>query len=260
MHVLMVIDVGNTHVTVGVFSDRDLTATWRLTADSRRTDDEYLLLLAALLERRGVAPGDIDAVAICSVVPPLTEIVCRALTGLVGCEPMVVGHDTQLGLTNLYDRPQDVGADRLVDAVSAVQLYGGPAIVVDFGTATVFDAISAQREYLGGAISPGIHLAADALYQATSLLRRVDLDPPERAIGGNTTRAIQSGLLYGYVGLVEGMIHRFRAELSPQAPEGVKVIATGGLAAVIADHTDEFTHVDENLTLTGLRLVYERNR
>jgi type III pantothenate kinase len=207
----------------------------------------------------GIDPEEVDAISMCSVVPPITDAIRRALVALFGQEPLQVGKGTRTGISIQYDRPQDVGTDRIADAVAAFNLYGGPAVVVDLGTATVFDAISNKGEYLGGALSPGVNLAADALYQATSLLRRVDLEAPANVIGRDTTSALQSGLLYGNVGLVEGMVARFTAELSPDDPASVQVIATGGLAPTIAAQTDAFTIVNEDLTLIGLRIIYELN-
>ncbi len=217
------------------------------------------MLFEGLLRSRDLNSSDISAVSMCSVVPPLTDTVRRALERLSGAKPIVVGSGTKTGIKIMYDRPQDVGADRIVDAVAAFHVYGAPAVVVDLGTATVFDAISADGEYLGGALSPGISLAADALYNATSMLRRVELEPPGAAIGKNTVAALQSGLLYGYVGLVEGMVKRFIDELTTPGDPAPSVIATGGLAPVIASETNVFTAVDEDLTLTGLRLVHELN-
>jgi len=256
---LLAVDVGNSNITLGAFDGDNLAATWRVSTESRRTDDEHFLLFDGLLNSSGISKADIEAVAMCSVVPPVTAMVKRALTRLSDADVMVVGPGTKTGLKIGYDRPQDVGTDRIVDAVAAFQLYGAPSVVVDFGTATVFDGITAKAEYLGGALAPGVSVAADALYHAASQLRRVELVAPERAIGRNNVEALQSGLVLGYVGLVEGMIRRFVAELADPDPNDVNVIATGGLARVIADQTELFTVVDEDLTLSGLRLIYELN-
>ena len=259
MTYLLAVDVGNSNITLGAFDGDNLASTWRVSTESNRTDDEHYLLFVGLLNSSGISKGDIDAVAMCSVVPPVTAMVRGALGRLSDADVMVVGPGTKTGLKIGYDRPQDVGTDRIVDAVAAFNVYGAPSVVVDFGTATVFDGITANAEYLGGALAPGVTVAADALYHAASQLRRVELEAPERAIGRNNVEALQSGLVFGYVGLVEGMIRRFVAELADPDPEDVNVIATGGLARVIADQTDLFTTVDEDLTLTGLRLLYERN-
>ena len=257
---LLAVDVGNTNITLGVFEDDHLRATWRLSTDPGRTEDEYALQVAGLLNARDVRPHALDAICMCSVVPPLTGTVRDALCELTGITPLIVGPGVKTGIRVSYDRTQDVGTDRVVDAVAALQLYGGPAIVVDIGTATVFDAITAAGEYIGGAIAPGMRLASDALYRGTSQLRRVELVAPDRAIGRSTIASMQSGLVIGYLELVEGMIGRFKSELNPDDPEKCVVIATGGLAGVLTPHTDAFDHVDPDLTLKGLRIVNEQNR
>ena len=260
MITLLAVDVGNTNVTVGVFKGDRLAARWAYATDGKKTEDEHALLLTGLLVARGVPSGEIDAAVMCSVVPPATGVIKAALTQLVGREPLVVGPGVKTGIRINYDRPQDVGADRVVDAVAAYRLYGGPDVIVDFGTATVFDAVTADGEYIGGAIFPGINIAAEALYQATAQLRRVEIAAPPSAIGRTTYTALQSGLLYGHVSLVEGMVKRFRQELSPENPGQCVVVATGGLSALIKDHTDAFTHVNPDLTLIGLRFVHEMYR
>jgi type III pantothenate kinase len=266
---LLTIDIGNTAVTVGVFRDgvgsdgesngsnpaNRLLTTLRIATDSRRLADEYGILLKNLLEFRGIAIQDINAACICSVVPPLTglfEDLCRRFFGVT---PLQVTSQIDLGMPVRYDNPRDVGADRVVDAVAAVELYGAPVIVVDLGTATVFDAVSRDREYLGGAIAPGINLSADALYDNTSLLRRVELVAPPEAVGRNTTAALQSGLVLGYAGLVTTMVGRFKAEIGADA----KVVGTGGLVTVIADHTPVFDDINQELTLVGLDITYRMN-
>ena len=256
---LLVLDTGNTNITVGVFENEDLVATGRISTDPRRTDDELALLIGGLLDARGVARSEIDAVAMCSVVPTLTATVSDAISGLTGVTPLVVGPGVKTGIRVSYDRTQDVGTDRIVDAVAALHMYGGPVIVVDIGTAIVFDAITADAEYIGGAIAPGISLAADALYRGASQLRRVELTAPETAIGRSTVTAMQSGLVFGYVELVEGMVRRFRRELNPDAPDECKVVSTGGLAGVLAPLTSVFDYDSPDLTLHGLRLVHEMN-
>jgi type III pantothenate kinase len=266
---LLTIDIGNTAVTIGVFRDdagnavepngagpaARLLTTLRVATDSRRLADEYGILLKNLLEFRGIATRDISAACICSVVPPLTgmfEEVCRSFFGVT---PLLVTSELDLGMPIRYDNPRDVGADRIVDAVAAVELYGAPVVVVDLGTATVFDAVSRDREYLGGAIAPGINLSADALYYNTSQLRRVELVAPEQAVGRNTTTALQSGIVLGYAGLVTSMVERFKAEIGADA----KVVGTGGLVTVIAEHTPIFDDINQELTLVGLDLIFRRN-
>ena len=252
---LLVLDIGNTNVTLGVFDGSALKSTWRLATDARRMPDEYGFFMANIMSYRGVQPSDITGACICSVVPPLIptfEEVCR---NYFAVQPLTVSAGVKTGISIQYDSPRDVGTDRVADAVAALKLYGGPVIVVDFGTATVFDAVSADGKYLGGALAPGINLSADALYQSTSQLRRVELVPPATAIGKNTVAAMQSGLIFGYIGLVEGMVARFKNELGPEA----KVIATGGLAELMARETTVFDAVNPDLTLLGLRMIYDLN-
>ena len=253
---LLTIDIGNTTITLGVFDGSRLATTLRVATDARRLADEYGLLLVNLLRQKGVEPSQIDAACLCSVVPPLTvvlEEVCHACFGL---KPLTVSVGTRTGLPILYDSPRDVGTDRIVDAVAAIELYGPPLIIVDIGTATVFDAINRDGEYLGGAISPGIRLAAEALFLNTSQLRRVELVAPKTAVGQNTTAALQSGLVLGYAGLVTSMVARFKEELGQDA----KVIGTGGLVDVIAKEADVFDAINLDLTLIGLRLIHQMNQ
>ena len=252
---LLAIDVGNTNVTMGVFREEELVATWRLATDTRRLPDEYALLIRSLLPLKGVDPQDIGSIAICSVVPPLTQVFEELSNTYFGFRPLVVGTGTRTGVRILYENPRYVGADRVVDAAAAFSIYGGPVIVVDFGTATVFDAISQDGDYLGGAIASGINLTAEALYERTSQLRRVELVPPKTAIGRNTAASIQSGILFGHVGMVEAMVHRFKAEIG----EDTSVVATGGMAPLIQKETSIFDAVNLDLTLVGLRLIYELN-
>ncbi|MBI4220563.1 MAG: type III pantothenate kinase [Chloroflexi bacterium] len=259
METLLAVDIGNTQVTIGAFQRDEIRARWRVSTDASRTEDEHALIFAGLLRSKGIEPASVGAISLCSVVPPATDIVVNALRDLFGHDPLVIGRGTKTGIRINYDRPQDVGADRIVDAVAAFNLYQGSSIIVDFGTATVFDAVSGEGEYLGGAIAPGILLAAEALYQRTSQLRRVELRPPEKAIGRNTTAAMQSGLLYGYVALVEGMVSRFQHELGVPGKNGCNVVATGGLSGLIAKETDVFTAVNPDLTLVGLKLLYDLN-
>ena len=253
---LLAIDIGNTNINLGVFDGQKLICTVRLSADARRLADEYGESTTNILALKGVTPQSIDGASICSVVPPLTstfEEVCKEYFNVV---PLTVNTGVKTGVRILYDNPRDVGADRVVDAVAAYHLYGGPTIVVDFGTGTVFDAISREGDYLGGAIAPGIEVAAEALHQATAQLRRVDIVAPKFAIGRNTADSLQSGLFLGFVSLVEGMVHRFKKELGQDA----KVVATGGLARLMAGETQIFDAANPDLTLIGLRMVYEMNQ
>jgi type III pantothenate kinase len=254
---LLAIDIGNTNITLGLYRDSELLQAWRLATRHDRMPDEYGLQMLGLLAHVGWKGTDLQAVALASVVPPLTSNFQQACRSYLDIEPFVVDAGVKTGLKIRYEDPKHaLGADRVVDAVAVLHFHGGPACVVDFGTATTFDAISAEGEYLGGAIAPGMGIAADALFQRTSKLPRVDISRPPSVIGQNTVRAIQSGLLYGYVGLVEGMVERFRAELG----QGMKVIGTGGLAPIIAEETKAIEILAPWLTLDGLRLVWEMNR
>ena len=252
---LLALDIGNTNITLGAFSDDELRATGRIATDTSRMSDEYGLLLNQLLPLRGVTPGEVKSVVMCSVVPPLTPTFVELSKTFFGVTPLVVGAGTKTGIKILYDNPRDVGADRITDAAAALKTYGGPVIIVDIGTATVFDAVTKNGEYVGGAIAPGMAIAADALFHSTSQLRRVELTRPNTAIGKNTVHAMQSGLVLGYSDLINGMVARFDQELGG----GSKVIATGGLASVIAEEVSIFDAVDPYLTLTGLRLIHELN-
>lgn len=248
---LLAIDIGNTNITLGVFDGDALSATWRLSTERSKTSDEYSATLMQMLQLRDMAAQQIDAVALCSVVPPLTPTFVELCKTHFGVEPLVVGAGTKTGVRILYDNPRDVGADRIVDAAAALKLYGGPVIVVDIGTATVFDAVTANGDYLGGAIAPGMVIASDALFSSTSQLRRVELVAPATAIGRNTIHAIQSGVVLGYADLVRGMVARFDAELGG----GAKVVATGGLAHILEAEAGVFDEINPDLTLMGLMLI-----
>jgi type III pantothenate kinase len=259
---LLALDIGNTNITFGVFDDGAAgasqytpTATWRIAAQPGRMSDEYGLLINHMLPLKGVSPADLTAVVMCSVVPPLTPTFVDLCKTYFRVEPVVVGAGTKTGVKVLYDNPRDVGADRIADAAGALTLYGGPVIIVDFGTGTVFDAVTKQAEYLGGAIAPGIVVAADALFHSSSQLRRVELERPANVIGKNTVQAVQSGLVFGYAEMVKGMVSRFDTELGG----GSKVVATGGLADLIAKEADIFDAINPDLTLSGLRIIYDLN-
>jgi type III pantothenate kinase len=252
---LLALDVGNTSIHIGLFDNETLSATWRIGVEQEKLPDEYGVLLTTLLSTEGLTPRDVHACIIGCDVPPLIptfEAVCRKFFKL---EPMVVGQGLRTGIRILYDNPKQLGADRIIDAVAATKLYGVPVIVVDFGTATVFDAVNANGDYLGGAIAPGIGIASEALFSRAAMLYRVQLEFPPTAIGKNTIHAMQSGILYGYVGLVEGLVARFKAEVGQDA----KVVATGGLAREVAAETKCIDVIDPELTLTGLRLIYDMN-
>jgi type III pantothenate kinase len=253
---LLAIDVGNTNITLGLYDGDTPGPRWRLATDHDRMPDEYGITLINLFQHAGVGATDVHAIAMASVVPPLTGTFEQACEKYLRQTPLVVDAGVKTGVRVRYDDPKQVGADRVVDAAAVHKLYGGPACSVDFGTATTFDAISEEGDYVGGAIAPGISIAADALFQRTAKLPRVDLHRPPSAIGRNTVHSIQSGLLFGYVGLVEGMVARFRAELGPK----MKVIGTGGLAEIIAQETKVIDILAPWLTLDGLKIVWELNQ
>jgi type III pantothenate kinase len=253
---LLCVDIGNTNIVLGLYQGQELVTHWRVSTDQAKMPDEYGLMLLALVERSGFTLKDIEGIALASVVPPVTDTYCEMLRAYMNLEPLIVGSGVKTGVAIRIDNPREVGADRIVNAAAAFRLYGGPACIVDFGTATTFDALSINGEYLGGAIAPGVRLAADALFRGTAKLPRVDLQRPAHAIGTNTVDSMRSGILFGYVGLVEGMAARFRLELGP----AMRVIGTGGLASVIAQETHVLEIVDPWLTLKGLRMIYELNR
>ncbi len=253
---LLAVDVGNTNITLGVHDGQRWVHHWRIATVAERMPDEYGLQLRGLLEWAGVDPAALEGVSLASVVPPLTGKLVRALEQYVGHTPFVVRAGVRTGIRIRYEEPKAVGADRIADAVAVKQQYGGPACVVDFGTAITFDAITAEGDYLGGAITPGLEVAADALFRRTAKLPKVDVVQPPEVIGRNTVQAIQAGLFYGYVALVEGMVARFRAVLGP----AMKVIATGGYAARFARATDVIDIVNPWLTLDGLRWLWLLNR
>ena len=253
---LLAIDIGNTNVTIGVFAGDRLHATWRIATVHDRMPDEYGILLVQLIEHRSMRPGDISGVAIASVVPTLTSVFRQVSRDYLDLDPLIVDAGVRTGVRIRYENPKEVGADRVVDCAAVQAKYGGPACVVDFGTATTFDAISLEGDYLGGAIAPGIGIAAEALFARASKLYRVEIAPPPRAIGTNTGLAMQSGIFFGYVALVEGLVARFRRELG----DDMKVIATGGLADAVARETSVIQYVDPWLTLEGLRIIYLLNR
>ena len=252
---LLTVDIGNTNITLGIYETDTIGPRWRLATVHERMPDEYGLQVLGLLSHADLGPGDLTGICIASVVPPLTGIFVEASQKYLGFEPLVLDAGVKTGVRIRYEDPRAVGADRIADAAAVQHLYGGPACVVDFGTATTFDGISAEGDYLGGAIAPGINIGAEALFLRTAKLPRVDLQRPPAAIGRNTVHSMQSGLLFGYVSLVEGMVQRFRQELGPE----MKVIATGGLARLIARETSVLEIIAPWLTLDGLRIIWELN-
>jgi type III pantothenate kinase len=251
---LLAIDAGNTNITLGLFREQELIAQWRLLTERDRSSDEYEGDVRSVFERAVIDRTNVAGVAIASVVPQL-ESALRQIAASFSAAPLFVDHTTDTGLKLLYTPPSDLGADRIVDAVAAMNNYGAPCIVVDFGTATTFNAISKDREFLGGAISPGLFTCADALFERAAKLPRVDAVRPRAAIGASTVEAIQSGLYYGYAGLVNGVIEQMITEMNVKP----RVIATGGLAPLIAKASRYIDVIDETLTLDGLRIVYDKH-
>jgi type III pantothenate kinase len=252
---LLTIDVGNTNTVLGVFDGHALLSHWRLTTRREQTADEYGVLVRNLFSASSLDPARIDSVALASVVPPLTPVLVALARQYLGRDPLVVGPGVKTGMPILYEPPGDVGADRIVNGVAAFAAYGGPVVVVDFGTATTFDVITRRGEYAGGVICPGIGISADALFQRAARLPRVDVGHPGRVVGRTTVGSIQSGLYFGYAAMCEGLIGRIRAELG----EPARAVATGGLAETLAGEIPSIDAVDPVLTLTGLRLIWERN-
>lgn len=256
-YMLLSFDIGNTSIHLGLFDGDKVVATWRLGVETEKFPDEYGVLFTNLLMLKGFKLEDVTDVIIACDVPPLVPTVTQVARDFFKVEPLLVGHGLRTGVRILYENPRGLGSDRIVDAVAAIHLYGPPVIVVDFGTGTVFDAINADGDYLGGAIAPGIGIASEALFRRGAMLSRVTLETPPTAIGRNTVNALQSGVLFGFAGLVDGLVNRFKDELG--SPD-VQVVATGGWAAQIAPLTKTIDIVNSDLTLTGLRLIYEMNR
>lgn len=253
---LLAVDIGNTGTTLGVFEGEELRTTWHMATVIHRMVDEYAALLLNLLHHQRLEISDIKEVALCSVVPPLTATFEELFQRYFHISPLVVGAGVKTGVRIRMDNPREVGADRIVNAAAAHHLYGGSIIIVDLGTATTFDTVSKEGDYLGGAIAPGINTAAEALFTRAAMLPRVELVHPQHAIGTNTIAAMQSGIVFGYVGLVEGIVARIQQELGGEA----KVVATGGYAELVAKETTVIDEVNPDLTLVGLRLIYLMNK
>ena len=253
---LFVIDAGNTNIVLGVYRGDDLVENWRIGTNKGRTADEYGILIRELLKVSGLDHKEIRDIILSSVVPPLDSIIIEMSEKYFNVKPQVVGPGLKCGIPILYDNPKEVGADRIVNAVAAIKRYKGPVIVVDFGTATTFDFITAKGEYGGGVIAPGIGISIEALFEKASKLPKVELVKPKKIIGKNTAASIQSGIIYGYVGLVDGIVTKMKEEAGVEA----KVVATGGLAPLIAAESCCIDEVVEKLTLEGLKEIFELNK
>lgn len=254
---LLVIDVGNTNTVVGLYDGTNLVQHWRLETNRGKTEDEYGILLRQLLDVAGLKPDVVNAAIMSSVVPPLGETFVAVMKRYFDVRLTSVGPGTRTGMPIRYENPREVGADRIVNAVAAFDRCHTAAVVVDFGTATTFDAIGGDGSYLGGAIAPGVKISTEALFLAASKLPRVELTPPRSVIGRNTTESMQAGFIFGYVGLVDGIVERMKSELSKES--NIRVIATGGLATLIAKESRTIDDVEPLLTLEGLRILYSRN-
>ncbi|MFQ5697302.1 MAG: type III pantothenate kinase [Myxococcota bacterium] len=252
---LLVIDIGNTNIALGLYRGDQLAEHWRIGTRVHSTSDECAAMLDSLLRLAPHDPEPVSAAIISSVVPPLLPIYQRTCTKLFGCDPIVVGPGLRTGMAIQVDNPREVGADRIVNSVAAYELLGGPAISIDFGTATSFDCISASGAFLGGAIFPGLTVSLEALVERASKLSSVEIERPPAAVGRNTVHSLQSGILFGYAGMVDAIVERLRSEIGAEA----RVVATGGLAHVIATETQTIRRVEPFLTLRGLRLIWERN-
>jgi type III pantothenate kinase len=253
---LLAIDIGNTNVVLGVFDKEKLVENWRVGTNTQITPDEYAMIFKDLFGFAGLEFHQIKGVIISTVVPPLLPVMVEMSRKYFKIEPLVVTHETKTGITIKYDNPKEVGADRIVNAAAAYKRYGGPLIIVDFGTATTFCAVSKNGEYLGGAICPGVKISAEALFQRASKLPRVELVKPTKVIGSDTVSAMQAGIIFGYAGLVDGIVERMKRELAADA----RVVATGGLAELVSQETKTIQEVKPHLTLEGLCLLFELNR
>ncbi|ASS73813.1 pantothenate kinase [Tumebacillus algifaecis] len=253
---ILVLDVGNTNITLGVYKGKELLYHWRIATIRERTEDELGILVKSLLADKGISVGEINGIAISSVVPPLMFALERMSVNYFGHKPIVIGPGVKTGLNIKYENPREVGADRIVNAVAAIEKYGYPLIIVDFGTATTFCVINEQGDYMGGVVAPGINISTEALFRHAAKLPRIEITRPQSVVGRNTVTSMQSGVLYGFTGQVDGIVSRIKKEFNLP----FKVIATGGLARMITAESFEIEIQDDNLTLDGLRLIWDRNQ
>lgn len=254
---LLTIDVGNTNVTLGVFKGKQVYATFRITTQMARTSDEYGVLIAEMLSKRGIQPSDVEAVIISSVVPKIMYSLTSGIVKYIGVTPIVVEAGTKTGIKIQRANPREVGTDRIVDAVGAYVMYGGPCIVIDFGTATTYDLITEDGTFAAGVTSPGIGICANALWKDTAKLPEIEIKKPDSILGKDTITSMQAGIVYGYIGQTEYIIDNMKKE---SGLSNVKVVATGGLGRIIYENTDRIDIYDKELTLQGMRLIYEKNK
>ncbi|MGC5326835.1 type III pantothenate kinase [Brevibacillus sp. SYSU BS000544] len=253
---LLVIDIGNTNIVLGMYEEEELRFHWRVATDRNKTEDEYGMLIRSLFESVGLTFKQVEGVIVSSVVPPINFAIERMCSKYFHKKPLVIGPGIKTGLNIKYEYPREVGADRIVNAVAAIHYYGSPLIIVDFGTATTFCFVDEQAQYWGGSIAPGIGISTEALYSRAAKLPRIEIAKPPSVVGRNTVAAMQSGIYYGFVGQVEGIVRRIKGESKVEPI----VVATGGLASLVSNETNCIDIVDPNLTLKGLRLIYERNK
>ena len=255
--VLLAVNVGNTNIRIGVYKDKKLIAHWKLATNREWTSDEFGMYFINFFRSEGLDVSEIEAVIIASVVPPIMYSFEHSIRKYIKKEPILIGPGVKTGINIKYENPRELGADRIVNAVAAYEIYGGPVIIVDFGTATTFNAVSSRGEFLGGAICPGIKISAEALYQRTAKLPRIDLTKHEFVIGRNTSVSMQTGIFHGYVGQVNHLVNRIKQEMKE---DNIKVVATGGLSKFIASEAESIDEVNGRLTLEGLRIIYEKNK